>query len=224
MLTADEISEACLTNEEFAAWRKAKGLSQQDAADLLGASSRFVVMRWEAGTELPTSIAARIIEADAALAAAKPGEKPKGGKKLKTKGLPSQVILAPSGRRVAKDYPHSLTLNQIYWKYDWVDPENGHHMFNLYQIGRDHDLQYRGLCTPIRLDVHTWTARQDFMFGGDEGVAIKSTVDKLNEVLAAARANPPQSLEDTIKPNDKENEAPFTQEKPADENKPSFFA
>ncbi len=67
-----------MTPDEFKIWRLAKGLSHQDAADLLGASSRFVVMRWEKGSEMPSTLAARITEAESVLASTPPGQKPIG--------------------------------------------------------------------------------------------------------------------------------------------------
>ncbi len=210
-----------MTNEEFKAWREAKGLSQQDAADLLGASSRFVVMRWEAGAEMPTTIAARIIEAEAVLTSTKPGEKPRRNKHpLKTKGLPTRVILTPRGKRVPPEWTRDTKLGQVYWQYDWIDPNNGHHMFNLYRMDRDHDEQIRGLCTPIRLDANTWTARADFQL--DEPAVLR-VVDQMNALLAPTRDSRPQTLEATIAPNPQQNDAQSTAGTHG-ENKFNFFA
>lgn len=214
-----------MTSDELKAWRIAKGLSQQESADLLGASSRFVIMRWESGADIPTSIAARIQEAEAAIAAAPPGSTPAPAKTKIKGGLPSQVILSPGGHRVREDYPHSLQIGQVYWKYDWIDKTTGHHIFNLYQIGADADGTIRGLCTPVRMDVNTWEVRCDFHLGGDAGAALLRTVAKLDERLAPARVNPPQSLAETIAPNPKKNEAPFAQAagESTPETKTNFF-
>lgn len=148
-----------MTPDEFKAWRLAKGLSHQDAADLLGASSRFVVMRWEKGSELPSTIAALITAAEAVLIATPPGEKPLGRIPRAKIDYSAHKCWTLTGQPI--DMANVLKQPKGYQFYRLddsrdVDPRTGHLKATLYETTHKWP---NGEPTFLFLDLKAWDVR-----------------------------------------------------------------
>lgn len=177
-----------MTPQDLSTWRQTLGLSQQEAADLLECSSRFIYMRWEKGqTEIPADLADRMAQAANTLAAAKAN-------------APAQAFRRPAShtRRYLSLHGQRITYGELprrvdecYYEYGWQNPRNGHYHFFLLQVGANWDGRIMGLGTPLNLDVTTWTVEAPFY---RDHPAILPVQAKLQALLDANRANLP-SLE-----------------------------
>lgn len=189
-----------MTGEELKAWREARGLSQAELAAHLTWTRDMVANREGNRAPCPPDLE----QALATLAITLPPPRNPNAIVIvpnnvpRRRGLPSQVILNPAGKRVHPSYVTRLKENDCYWKYDWIDPRNKHHMFNLYQLGTDHDLEIRGLCRTVCLDVNTWHVRHEIVWPGSRTAHWAEELDKR---MTVARLHPPQTLEDCISPN-----------------------
>ncbi len=188
-----------MTGEDLKAWREARCLSQAELAAHLTWTRDMVANREGNRAPCPPDLE----QALAALALTLP---PRTKNDIvivpnnvpRRKGLPSQVILNMAGKRVHPSYVTRLKEGDSYWKYDWIDPRTKHHMFNLYALGVDHDLEIRGLCRTVSLNVNTWHVGYEIVWPGSRTVEIAEELDKR---MTPARIHPPQTLEETIMPN-----------------------
>lgn len=145
-----------MTGDELRQWRMAKGLSHQDAADLLGASSRFVVIRWEKGGELPSSLAARITEAEATIAATPADQKPQGRSVIVKHDYSAHKCWTLSGRPITFDETQKRPIGFQFYRLDNtndIDPVTDHLKANLYETTRK---RRRGQATDFALDLVSW--------------------------------------------------------------------
>lgn len=145
-----------MTPDEFKTWRLAKGLSHQEAADLLGASSRYVVLRWEKGSELPSSIAALIAAADAVIAATPVDQKPQGRSVLTKFDYSAHKCWTLSGTPITFEETQKRPLGFHFYRLDNsedIDPVTNHQKANLYETTRK---RKRGQATDFALDLEDW--------------------------------------------------------------------
>lgn len=189
-----------MTGDELKTWREARGLSQAELAAHLTWTRDMVANREGNRAPCPPDLE----QALEALAITLPPPRKPGAIVIvpnnvpRRRGLPSQVILNMAGKRVHPSYVTRLKEGDCYWKYDWIDPRTKHNMFNLYQLGTDHDLETRGLCRTICLDVNTWHVRHEIVWPGSQTAQMAEELDKR---MTPARVHPPQTLEDCISPN-----------------------
>ncbi len=188
-----------MTGEDLRKWREARLLTQAELAAHLTWTRDMVANRELGRVECPPDLE----DALATLAITLP---PRTKNDIvivpnnvpRRRGLPSQVILNPAGKRVHPSYVTRLAKGDSYWKYDWIDPRNKHHMFNLYVLGTDHDQEIRGLCRTICLDVNTWHVRHEIVAPEGQTATISAELDKR---MTVCRMHPPQTLQDCISPN-----------------------
>lgn len=189
-----------MTGDDLRKWREARLLTQAELAEHLTWTRDMVANREGNRTACPSDLEQTL----ETLAITLP---PRTARDIvivpnnvpRRRGLPSQVILNLAGKRVHPSYVTRLQMGDCYWKYDWIDPRNKHHMFNLYALGIDHDQETRGLCRTLCLDVNTWHVRAEIC--GHEGETARMAIE-LDNRLAEARLHAPQPLEDCISKND----------------------
>ncbi len=182
-----------MTGAELKQWRDNHKLSQADLAKHLECT-RDVIGNYESGrTACPDNMAELLIVVGKLLASqpvplAK--QKPPG-----KRGIPSRVILNLQGVRVHPSHADRTVKGFGYYRYCWINPANGHHVFNLYVVGTDWDGAQRGVCRTAYLDVNDWRIGAEV---AAHMAGTKELVDKLRSHLAD---EPPQSLADMISPN-----------------------
>lgn len=185
-----------MTGDELRQWRENHKLSQAELGDHLNWTRDMVANRENGRAPCPEGLEGILTLVGALVASEAAKTQPKALNQARTRGHPAQVFLTLDGTRVHPDIIWALPKGRYFWKYDWIDDDNGHHMFNLYKRNNGREIN----CTPVRLDANTWIVRADFML---DNPAVVGAVKELNERLAPMRANPPQTLEDAILPNDK---------------------
>lgn len=155
--------------QELKAWRIDQKLTHQEAADLLGASSRYVIIRWENGSELAAGIADKVAEAtklllaDRAQALSRPQpitSVPKGAHRERSKVPPlphGARTLTMAIQPIWRTEADEQAPNYCYWSFGWKDRKTGAPHYNMLQID---DLAGKGLCTPLFLDAGQWLVYQ----------------------------------------------------------------
>ncbi len=189
-----------MTGEELRQWRENHGLSQAQLAQLLQWSRDQLARRELGQVAIPDGYEA-VLAVIAQTMAEKP---PEAAKQIPQAPAGSKRrYLSLDGTRVKPEHVKALKKNQCYYEYGWQDSESGHHFFNLMQFGLDAFRKLQGLCTPISLNVNTWTVGA-FLMNDDE--AVKRTIPDLQARLDKNRSNLPElstvlmSNEDAFRP------------------------
>lgn len=165
-----------MTKEDLKAWRERHALSQQEAADLLGCSSRFIYMRWENGeTELPNTLGERLAKANETIAA-----DPAGGHKPRFQ----KQWWTLQGHPIDESYV--LAQPDEFYFYRTDSPKNTdertHELLaNLYVKTR---AAPKGQCTYFQANTVTWRVR---CVAWADHPKHMEYLPKLNELLAAKR-------------------------------------
>lgn len=177
-----------MTPDEFKAWRLGHKLSHQAAADLLGASSRFVVLRWEAGSEMPSSMAARIAEAEEIIAKTPPGEAfaaAAAAKRGVIRDFSKHKCWTIQGQETTMADLETLPVGGFFIRLAnsskaACDPETGHLLANIFERTRTED---QPVC--ISVDMVTWEA---LAVAHTTEPNVQKGVEAFNRLLAGKRA------------------------------------
>ncbi len=155
-----------MTGDQLKTWRTNRGLSQAGLAERLGWTRDQLANVETERTTMKENIEHKLAMVDESLA-----RQPANAEQVARPAKGStRRYLSLAGRRIKPEMVKALKKGDCYYEYGWQDSESGHHYFNLMQFGLDAFRKLQGLCTPISLNVNTWTVGA-FVMANDPAVA-----------------------------------------------------